>query len=159
VAIPEARSSKSRASDSDLEVALKAEKMKVLKNEGNSDHRSTHVSFDNASMIPNLEHFGISFGNVEGNTSQGLLELTRVVQSCSGVANSFDKKKEIMDLEEKELADEKEVDRLLLQNICGEIIDEVMDVGGDDFIIPTRHITKHCAHKKAGKAADWKTVK
>lgn len=59
----------------------------------------------------------------------------------------------------RELADEKEVDRLLLQNICGEIIDEVMDVGGDDFIIPTRHITKHCARKKAGKAADWKTVK
>jgi hypothetical protein len=70
VAIPEAldrmsgaRRSKRQASDSDLEVTLKVEKLKVLKNEGNSDHKIPQVSFDNAVMIPNLENIGIYCGN------------------------------------------------------------------------------------------------
>jgi hypothetical protein len=88
-----ARRSKHCASDCDVEVALKAQKLKVLKNEGNSDLSPPHVSFDNASMIPNLENTGTSFGNVDGSTSQGFLELTRAVQSCSQVANCLDKQK------------------------------------------------------------------
>jgi hypothetical protein len=86
-ALPEAsplvtgvRRSKWRA-DSDGEVPLKAEKMKVFKNEGNSNFRTSRVSFDNAPVVPNLEHLGISLGNDEGSSSQGLLELTRAVQT------------------------------------------------------------------------------
>jgi hypothetical protein len=63
-----------------------------------------------------------------------------------------------LDLEKKEIADEEEVDRLLLQNICGEIMEEVMDVRCDDFVIPTKHIMKLRARKKGGKATDLKTV-
>jgi hypothetical protein len=44
-----------------------------------------------------------------------------------------------LELEEKELPEEEEVDKLLLQNICGEIMEEVMDFGGDDFVIPTKN--------------------
>jgi hypothetical protein len=51
----------------DVEVALKAEKMKMIKNEGNSDLFTSKLSFDNAAMLPNLENIGISFRNVEGN--------------------------------------------------------------------------------------------
>jgi hypothetical protein len=40
---------------------------------------------------------------------------------------------------------------VLLQNICGEIMEEVMDVGGDDFIIPPSHVAKNRARKKGGE--------
>jgi hypothetical protein len=124
-----ARRSKHRASDSDVEVVLKVKKMKVLKNEGNSDHKHPQVSFDNAAMIPNLEKIGFSFGNSKGSTSHRWSDLNRALPSCSGVANNLDKRRDILDLEEKELADEEEVDRLQHQNICGDIMEEVMDVG------------------------------
>jgi hypothetical protein len=58
------------------------------------------------------------------------------------VSNILDKRRNILDLEEKELADEEEADRLLLQNIYGEIMEEVMYVGGDDSVIPTNHSSK-----------------
>jgi hypothetical protein len=51
------------------------------------------------------------------------------VQISSGAAKRVDKKIEVLELEEKELDEEEEIDRLLFQNTCGEI----MDVGGDDF--------------------------
>jgi hypothetical protein len=50
---------------------------------------------------------------------------------------------EIMDLEEKEYADE----------------EEVMDVGGDNFVIPPKHVKRNWNSKKKGKPADQKTVK
>jgi hypothetical protein len=52
------------------------------------------------------------------------------LHACSHGSVTIDKKGDVLDLEEKELADE-EVDRLLLQSICGEIMQEVMDFGGD----------------------------
>jgi hypothetical protein len=64
-----------------------------------------------------------------------------------------------LDVEEKQLADEEKIDRLLLQNICGEILDEVMDFGGDNFVIPTNHITKNRSHKKGGKVTKQKSSK
>jgi hypothetical protein len=48
---------------------------------------------------------------------------------------------------------------VLLQNVCAELMEEVMDVGGDDFVIPPRHIAKNRAHKKGGKAAFQKVDK
>jgi hypothetical protein len=45
----------------------------MLKNEGNSDSIPTHVSFDNASIIPNLDHISISIGDDEGSISKGML--------------------------------------------------------------------------------------
>jgi hypothetical protein len=102
---------------------------------------------------------GIYCGNFEGSCSQGWSELDKALHSCAGVSNILDKRRNILDLEEKELADEEEVDRLLLQNICGEIMEEVMDVGGDDFLIPTNHSSKLRAHKKGGKVVVWKTNK
>jgi RNA-binding protein YhbY len=46
-------------------------------------------------------------------------------------------------VEEKVLEAEEEIDKLFLQNICSEIMEEVMDFRGDEFVIPTRNITKN----------------
>jgi hypothetical protein len=48
---------------------------------------------------------------------------------------------------------------VLLQNICGDLMEEVMDVGGDDFVIPPKHVKRNWNSKKKGKLADRKMVK
>jgi hypothetical protein len=150
-----ARRGKRRASVADVEVARKAERIKVLRNEGNIGSNSL-VSYDVASFIPNLENLGIAVGNNENNKAQALVALKEAVHTCPRGNFCGDKKREVLDLEEKEL---EEVDNLLLQNICGEIMEEVMDVGGDDFIIPTKHSTRNRSHKKWGKVVKRKGLK
>jgi hypothetical protein len=120
-----ARRGKRRASEADVEVAQKVERIKALRNEGNIGSNSL-VSYDVASFIPNLENIGIAIGNNENNKAHVLLVLNEAVHTCPGDNFCGDKKREVLDLEEKEL---EEVDKLLLQNICGEIMEEIMDVG------------------------------
>jgi hypothetical protein len=69
-------------------------------------------------IIPNLDNIGISFRVDEGSTSKGLLELSRAVLCSSGNANSVDNKIEGMELEEKELEDEEEVDSVTSEYMC-----------------------------------------
>jgi hypothetical protein len=48
-----------------------------------------------------------------------------------------DLKEKVIEKVEKEILEEEELDKLLLQNIRGEIMDEVMDLGSDfDVILP-----------------------
>jgi hypothetical protein len=51
-------------------------------------------------------------------------------------------------VEGKVLVEEEEIDKLFLQNICSEIMEEVMDFGGDDFVIPTRNIKEPKIEKR-----------
>jgi hypothetical protein len=87
-----------------------------------------------------------------------MLRVTRVIHSCPGVTKTVDKHKKIIDLEEKELADEEGVDRLLLQNICRDIMKEVMDVGGEEYVIPTKHVSKLQNRRLGVKVADRQKV-
>jgi hypothetical protein len=159
-AIPEAspkmsgvRRCKRRASEADMEVALKAERLKAFKNEGNTESRPDVFSFVNVPFISNLGAVGISFGT-DGSTAALLLaEISKFVQpeDCSSIAG-IDKKCEVLDLEEKELAEEYEVDKLLIQNISSKIMDEVMDFEGDDFVGPSKKITRvQKGNKKKGR--------
>jgi hypothetical protein len=76
-----------------------------------------------------------------------------------GRQKKYDKQRDVIELEERDLEDEEEVDRLLLQNICDEIMEEVMDVGGDDFVIPTKHSTRKRGCKKGGMTSIWKLLR
>jgi len=46
------------------------------------------------------------------------------------------KKTNVLEKEEKELAEEEELDKFILNHLCGEIMEEVMDLGNNqvDFI-------------------------
>jgi RNA-binding protein YhbY len=57
-------------------------------------------------------------------------------------------------VEEKVLEAEEEIDKLFLQNICSEIMEEVIDFRGDEFVIPTRNITKNQKLRKVKKEID-----
>jgi hypothetical protein len=151
-----ARRSKRRASDSNVEVALKAEKLMVLKNEGNSASIPSRVSFDNVSIIPNLNHIGISIGDDEGSISKDILELYRAVEFSSGEIRGVDKKLEVMELEEKDLQDEEEIESVTSKYLWR---DNGGGNGGDDSVIPPSHLAKQKSHRKRGKASDQKRVK
>jgi hypothetical protein len=54
----------------------------------------------------------------------------------------------VIEREEKELLEEEELDKLFLKNICGKIMDEVMDSGRDyDVILPRSHPKKRGTKK------------
>ena len=65
-------------------------------------------------------------------------------------SRSIDWKEAILDKEEKNMAEEEEIDMFILNHLCGEIMDEVMDVSSDlnDFTVPLSK-TKH--HNSKGK--------
>ncbi|TVU40757.1 hypothetical protein EJB05_14233, partial [Eragrostis curvula] len=116
-AIPEAspvhsasRKSKRSAASVDDESRDRAEKLKASRNEGPD---SVSVS-GSVACLKNVE----------------LSRLNNV--------NWIDKKMKVIEKEEKELADEEELDKFILNHLCGEIMEEVMDLGNDqdDRIVP-----------------------
>jgi hypothetical protein len=75
-AIPEAspkmsgaRRCKRRASEADMEVVLKAERLKASKNEGNIVSQPDVFSFDNVPFISNLGAVGISLGSDDNSVA------------------------------------------------------------------------------------------
>jgi hypothetical protein len=76
-------------------VALKAEKIKAPKNEGNLVSMPNQVSYDNVPFISDLEHLGLSVGKDEVSTSNALIELTKAIQSGAGEAKKYDKQRDV----------------------------------------------------------------
>jgi hypothetical protein len=70
-----ARRGKRRASESDVDVALKDERLKALKNEGTCVSNLSLVSFNSASIIPNLE----SLGSMKNSRVEALLDGAGVI--------------------------------------------------------------------------------
>ena len=69
-------------------------------------------------------------------------------------SRSKDWKSDFLDKEGKNMAEEEEIDKFILNHLCGEIMDEVMDASSDpnDLTVPLSK-TKHpdCKRKKAKK--------
>ena len=65
-------------------------------------------------------------------------------------SRSIDSKEAILDKEEKNMAEEEEIDMFILNHLCGEIMDEVMDVSSNlkDFTVP---LSKTKLHDSKGK--------
>ena len=74
-------------------------------------------------------------------------------------SRSKDWKSILLDKEEKNLPEEEEIDKFILNHLCGEIMDEVMYANSDpnDLTVPLSK-TKHpgCKRKKAKKTTDPK---
>jgi hypothetical protein len=64
-----ARRCKRRASEAGMEVALKAKRLKALKNEGNIVSQPDVFSFDNVPFISNLAVVGISLGSDDSSAA------------------------------------------------------------------------------------------
>ena len=65
------------------------------------------------------------------------------------VLHVVDKKTNVLEIEENELADEVELDKLILNHFCGDIMEEVMDLGNDQFdLIDSKTKPKSKKNKK-----------
>jgi hypothetical protein len=95
-----------------------------------------------------LDNIGISLGT---DASSSLASWSNIKNSALGGIQegvSVDVKEKVIEKVEKEILEEEELDKLLLQNICSEIMEEVMDLGSDfDAILPRGQTKKKLGRK------------
>jgi hypothetical protein len=86
------------------------------------------LHFTKEHIVDNLESIGINLGKgaLEVNKTGEKINSRDVV--CNANQGSDDEISRIFDLEEKELAEEEEVDKLILNSLCCELMDEVMNL-------------------------------
>jgi hypothetical protein len=138
-AIPEAsppsRRSKQRVENADQTNLERAEKMKAAHNldasfvQGNTYSIATSfLHFSKEHVVDNLELIGITLG-------KGELEVCKAMERIKCHENdrrvekvNIDEVSNFFYQEEKELAEEEEVDKLILNSLCCEIMDEAMDL-------------------------------
>jgi hypothetical protein len=138
-AIPEAsppsRRSKRRVDNADQANLEWAEKLKAAHNldasydQGTTDSNANsilHLSKEH--IIDNLESIGINLGNDALEVGKSV-ETIKSRESITLVDHdSKDVISKLFDQEEKEVMEEEEVDKLVLNALCCEIIDEVLDL-------------------------------
>jgi len=133
-AIPEASSAhntprrgKRRAETVDEHSQDRAEKLKALHNEGNKDVLLSYLNTAHNSIISNLSSIGFSLGNDKLSVHDAVISLR--VDETIKVDDVLreDVKDRALEREEKEMAQEEELDRLILNHICSDIMDEVLD--------------------------------
>jgi hypothetical protein len=138
--IPEAstpsRKRKRRAQLADEHSLDRAEQMKSVRNLdfafekcNNSDTQTSFVQFFNSIVIENLQSIGISLGGSDDQIYSTVERMQEVELERTAMASSKNLISEVFDKDEKEELDNEEIDKLILNSWCGEIMDEVMDMG------------------------------
>jgi hypothetical protein len=125
----------------------------LLKEKGNSS--TTHASFihfSNEQVVGNLFAIGVSLGNNDNFIASFVSHIKEIeLGRLEGEANK-DKIGEIFDREEKEELENEKVDKLILNSLCCDIMDNVMDLGNAyprDCKITPKH--KPSSSMKKGK--------
>jgi hypothetical protein len=76
-----------------------------------------------------LQGVGISLGSNLDQISRAVDQIKKIEKERTVATKSNDIISEVFDKEEKEELDNEEVDKLILNSLCGEIMDEEMDLG------------------------------
>jgi hypothetical protein len=87
----------------------------------------------------NLDVVGISLGVDKDSVNKSIKTLNEVVVSSTTKELCDDHKTFALDEEEKNLEQEEELDKLILNHLCSDIMEEIMDLGeckNDLLIIP-----------------------
>jgi hypothetical protein len=124
-----------RSSENDDQTNLeRAEKMKVAHNldasfdQGNTDSAvASFFHFSKEHVVDNLELIGITLGKDDSEVCKAIERIKCHENDRHVEKVNIDEVSKIFDQEEKELAEE-EVDKLILNSLCYEIMDEVMDL-------------------------------
>jgi hypothetical protein len=138
-AVPEASPpscrSKRHAENADQTNLERAEKLKASRNldisfnQGTTDsHGTSFLQFTKDHVIDNLVSVGIYLGNGEPEVEKAVSSIKSREFDRLSDKLSIDEVSKLFDQEEKEMAEEEEVDKLILNSLCSEIIDEVMDL-------------------------------
>lgn len=131
-AIPEAatgssvsRRSKRRADTADEDTETRAERLQACRNlemefvEGNQPESFLH--FSDSNFISYLHIVGISLGVDDNSTKESISLVKNVEKDRLENRVNQDLKSTAIDLDEKELEDIETIDRLMLNQLCGEI--------------------------------------
>jgi hypothetical protein len=163
-ASPPSRRSKRQAETTDQANLERAEKMKATWNLDPSPKQGTiesseksFLNYSREQVADNLNTIGICLG--KGNLEIGnAVERLKVLENdrC-GELDPKDEINNIFDLEEKEMAEE-EVDKLIPNSLCSEIMDEVMDVDSA-YLLECKTILKKKSpvRSQKGKSLGTKT--
>jgi hypothetical protein len=133
-ASPPSRGSKRQVETADQTNLEQAEKMKAAQNLDPSPKKGTIESSDKSFLNYSSEQVADNLNTVRIFLGKGNLEIGNAVERLKVLENDRcrdqdhkDEINNIFDLEEKEMVEE-EVDKLILNSLCREIMDEVMDV-------------------------------
>lgn len=126
-----ARRGKQRAADADNDVGSKAERLKATRNEGDKIS-SSPINIVDSAIFSQLDVIGISLccDDITINES--------VVETIEPALSVIDRKIELLEKEEINDIEEEELDKLVLQNICSYVMEEVMDCECDHVVIPSK---------------------
>jgi hypothetical protein len=129
------RKSKRRSESVDEHSLDRAERIKAARNldftaekGNNSKPLVSFVHFSNENVIDNLQSVGIVLGSSSDQITLSVEQIKEVELGRIVDAGSKDIISEVFDKEKEELENE-EVDKLILNSLCCEIMDEVMDLG------------------------------
>jgi hypothetical protein len=127
------RMSKRRAKSVDESSLERAERMKAAWNldfKGNTDQtQPSLLVFSNDEVLNNLGAVGISLGHDEASIDPSSSFFRQVKLDSAICKLKIDIVDDIFEVEEKEKFKNEEVDKLILNSLCSEIMDEVMDLG------------------------------
>lgn len=147
-AIPEARTSdlrrsKRRANNSDEVVLNHASKLKASKDvdikhaEGENTNTSSFIHFHAEFIHASFSTIGIDLGKDSTSIKDSVIDMKKGDEYRLSETRCTDWKTEVLNKEEKNMADQEEVDTFILNHLCGEIMDEVMDASGDPSDLTT----------------------
>jgi hypothetical protein len=130
------RKSKRRAQSSDEHYLDRATRIKAthnldfLKEKGNSPKSlAFFIHYLDEQVVGNLSVVGVSLGSSDNIVSSLVSHIKEIeLGRLEGAANR-DKISEFFDKEEKKEMENEEVDKLITNSLCCEIMDEVMDLG------------------------------
>jgi hypothetical protein len=107
--------------------------MKAAKNldaplkQGNNPTEQSFINFTSEQISHNLENLGFCLGQDTESISASVTELINLEVERMSKQENPDSICSIFDTEEKEMLEEEEVDKLFLNALCSDIMDEVMD--------------------------------
>ena len=88
-------------------------------------------NFSDELITSNYSSISISLGADVTSVKGSIDHLKKVELDRMFDLHVVDKKTNVLEKEEKELAEEEELDKFILNHLCGEIMEEVMDLGND----------------------------
>jgi hypothetical protein len=133
------RWSKCWAGDIDEDSLKHATKKKAQRNEGDIIPNILCFNLDDSTIQSNLDVLGISLGSDKDSVSKSITKLKVAVHNSSNNEFCRNKKTIVLDEEEKNIEQEEEPDKLIINYLCTDIMEEVMDLGeckNDLLIVP-----------------------
>lgn len=133
------RSSKRRAMTADEDSLSRAARLKAGRNLQEQFVKGTKpdsfLYLNDEVIASGLNNLGVTLGLDSTSVSESIAYIKKIEQNRLLEDNQQDLKSRVFAQEEKEIAEEEEIDRVILNNLCSDIMDEVLDVGSEQIVL------------------------